>query len=246
METPQRSAFTTRPVLDSLRHRWHRSSHPAAPPREVRVLPPLRTGAGEPLLVFPMFGAGAESTAPLRDALGRAGFHCHDWGCGNDIGPSSGSLRRRLRRLEELVIDIFERERRPLTLLGWGFSGLYARELAKRATPLVRQVITLGTPFNAGAGRCAMLQPLADESGRLSPAVQRQLRERPPVPCTSIYTMSDALVPWPMCVEAPSPVSESIMVPARGHRALADDPQVRRIVADRLAQPARAWQPYAA
>lgn len=239
MQTEQpRSTFTTRPVLDSMRQTWRE-------PREPQHHEPASaTGEGQPLLAFPMFGGGPESTARLRDALGRSGFHCYDWGYGNDTGPRSGSLRNRLRRLEELVIDVFEHERRPVTLLGWGLSGLYARELAKRATPLVRQVITLGTPFNTDAGRCAMLQPLLDASGRLPEALQRQLRERPPVPCTSIYTMADALVPWPMCIEAPSPASESIAVPARGHRALADDPQVRRIVADRLAQPEDEWQPY--
>jgi hypothetical protein len=246
MQTGQpRSAFTTRPALDSWRQPW-RGVASSPVPRESRVLAPLKTGAGQPLLVFPMFGAGPESTARLRDALARAGFHCHDWGHGRDEGPHSGSLRQRLRRLEEGIIDIFEAEREPVTLVGWGFSGLYARELAKHATPLVRQVITLGTPFNTGAGQCAMLRPLLDDSGRLPLAVQQQLRERPPVPCTSIYSMSDALVPWPMCIEPPSPASESIMVPALGHRALADHPQVRRIIADRLAQRAGSWQPYAA
>jgi pimeloyl-ACP methyl ester carboxylesterase len=244
MQTEQpRSTFTTRPALDSMRHLWRDSRAPSRHGDACLADAPV-LGDGQPLLVFPMFGGGPESTARLREGLARSGFHCYDWGYGNDTGPRSGSLRTRLRRLEELVIDVFEHERRPVTLLGWGLSGLYARELAKRATPLVRQVITLGTPFNTEAGRCAMLQPLVDASGRLPAALQAQLRERPPVPCTSIYTMADALVPWPMCIEAPSSASESIMVSARGHRALADDPQVRRIVADRLAQPEDEWQPY--
>jgi pimeloyl-ACP methyl ester carboxylesterase len=246
METGQQpSAFGALPVLDHLRHAWRPRSggHPAA---EVRALPVLKTGAGQPLLAFPMFGAGPESTAPLRESLGRAGFHCHDWGYGNDTGPRTGSLRKRVRRLEELVIDIFETEREPVTLLGWGFSGLYAREIAKRAAPLVRQVITLGTPFNATGAPCAMLQPLHDASGRLPAAVQQQLREHPPVPCTSIYTMSDALVPWQMCIGAESPTCENILVPAHGHRGLADHPMVREIIADRLAQPEDEWRPYGA
>jgi hypothetical protein len=246
METGQpRTALGASPAPDTVRHAWAGRAG-RRPPAEIRTRTQPTTGAGQPLLVFPMFGAGADSTARLRDALDRAGFHCHDWGYGNDTGPSTGTLRNRLRRLEERVIDVFESEREPVTLLGWGFSGLYARELAKRATPLVRQVITLGTPFNAGAGRCAMLQPLCDATGRLPEALQQQLRERPPVPCTSIYTLSDALVPWQMCIEADSPTSQSILVPAAGHRALADHPTVREIVADRLAQAADEWRPYAA
>jgi hypothetical protein len=230
------------PRPGALLQQWQAWQHA---PRALALDEPGRmVGEGQAALVFPMFGAGPESTARLRTALDRAGFRPHDWGHGEDTGPRSGSLRNRLRRLEELVIDIFEAERSTVTLIGWGLSGIYARELAKRTAPLVRQVITLGTPFNAAAGHCELLRPLQDESGRLPPDVQRQLRERPPVPCTSIYTMSDRAVPWPMCVEADSPLSQSIMVPATGHRALADHPEVRRIIADRMAQPDGEWRPF--
>lgn len=229
------------PMAGALLHQWQAWQHA---PRALHE-PGGAVGQGQAALVFPMFGAGPESTAGLRAALDGAGFRTHDWGCGEDTGPRSGSLRNRLRRLEELVIDVFEAERRAVTLIGWGFSGIYARELAKRTAPLVRQVITLGTPCNGAAGRCAMLDPLQDESGRLPPDLQQQLRERPPVPCTSIYTMSDRAVPWQMCVEADSLLSQSIMVPAASHRALADHPEVRRIIVDRMAQPDGEWRPFA-
>ena len=91
----------------------------------------------------------------------------------------------------------------------------------------------------------AMLRPLHDASGRLPADLQRQLRERPPVPCTSIYTMSDGAVPWSMCVEPESLLSQSIVVPASSHRALADHPEVRRIIVDRMAQPDGEWRPFA-
>lgn len=229
------------PVPGALLHQWQAWHHA---PRAVHE-PGGTPGQGQAALVFPMFGAGPESTARLRAALDGAGFATHDWGYGEDLGPRSGSLRNRLRRLEELVIDIFEAERSTVTLIGWGFSGIYARELAKRTAPLVQQVITLGTPFNTAAGQCAMLGPLQDESGRLPADLAQRLRERPPLPCTSIYTMSDGAVPWPMCVEPDSPLSQSIMVPAASHRALADHPQVRRIIVDRMALPDDEWRPFA-
>lgn len=241
MERGSPSAPSRAPVPGALLHQgqeWHfapRAAHESG--RSV--------GQGQAALVFPMFGAGPESTAPLRAALDGAGFCTHDWGGGADTGPRSGSLRHRLRRLEELVIDIFEAERSPVTLIGWGFSGLYARELAKCTAPLVHQVITLGTPFNTAAGQCAMLYPLHDGSGQLPADLRQQLRERPPVPCTSIYTMSDRAVPWSMCVEPDSPRSQSIMVPAASHRELADHPDVRRIIVDRMAQAAGEWRPFA-
>jgi len=234
---------STSPVLDALRQPW-RTLWERQPLTEPPRLIPLPIGEGQPVLVFPMFGTGAQSTQGLRAALDRAGFHCHDWGYGVDIGPRTGNLRQRLRRLEECVIDVFESEREPVTLLGWGLSGLYARELAKRVAPLVRQVITLGTPFQTGAGRCAMLQPLCDERGELPAALARELRESPPVPCTSIYSMSDRVVPWQMCVQPQSPTAQNIMVAGSDHAQLADRPRVREIIADRLAQPEGDWRPY--
>jgi hypothetical protein len=238
-----RSISSSKPVLASLRQPWRNlwdrpGGDPAAPTAP-------KPGDGQPALAFPMFGAGSESTTRLRQALNRAGFHCHDWGYGPDTGPRSGSLRHRLRRIEETLIDVFEAEREPVTLIGWGLSGLYAREVAKRATPLVRQVITLGTPFNVAAGQCDMLRPLHDDSGQVAAALARQLGERPPVPCTSIYSMSDSAVPWQMSVDVESPSSENVVVSGVEHRDLADHPKVRAIIADRLAQPADPWRPFA-
>src|SRR6478609_8312840 len=88
---------------------------------------------------------------PLRKLLDDAGFSSHDWGMGVDTGPRDGNLNRWLRDLEEKVIDVAESEGSSVTLLGWSLSGIYARELAKRTSPLVRQVITLGTPFNTSS-----------------------------------------------------------------------------------------------
>ena len=41
------------------------------------------------------------------------------------------------------------RHAKPATLIGWSLGGLYARELGKQMAPRIRQVITIGTPFNA-------------------------------------------------------------------------------------------------
>src|SRR4051794_35797407 len=90
-----------------------------------------RRGQGQAVLVLPEFGAGPESTRELRHLLEHVGFATHDWGLGVDKGPRAG-LEPLLRRLEERVIDVFEVERGPVTLIGCGLSGIYAREVAKR------------------------------------------------------------------------------------------------------------------
>src|SRR5665647_161155 len=134
-----------RPMLDALRWPWSHWPHSAS---RTTADGKLYVGDGQPVMVYPVFGGGAASTARLRAVLDKVGFTSYDWGQGIDRGPVGMRLSRWLRQLEERVIDVFEVERRPLTLVGWGLSGIYARELAKRTTPLVRQVITLSTPFN--------------------------------------------------------------------------------------------------
>ena len=108
-------------------------------------------GQGQPVIVFPVLGGGPDSTAPLRQVLDDAGFVSYDWGMGVDTGPRDRNLSRWLRALEERVIEVAEAQGSSVSLLGWSLSGIYAREVAKRTNPLVRQVITLGTPFNTMA-----------------------------------------------------------------------------------------------
>ena len=44
-----------------------------------------------------------------------------------------------------------QRRGKPTMLIGWSLGGFYAREVAKKAPSLVRQVITLATTFADGA-----------------------------------------------------------------------------------------------
>jgi hypothetical protein len=236
------SSFAHGPVLNALRHPLRTFMHSKAiPGHEGRMY----VGHGEPVIVFPMFGEGPPSTARLRQTLAEAGFTPYDWGLGVDDGPGRRGLKRHLRKLEEQVIEAFEAERQPLTLLGWGLSGLYARETAKRLSPLVRQVITLGTPITHSAewGNCRLFDALTEEF-RSDPALRQRLGQRPPVPCTAIYSMSDGVVPWSFCVETESLTSENIAIAQATHLELADHPKALEIITHRLAQPDGAWRAF--
>jgi len=222
-------------------------------PRPVAARPSvgarLSQGKGEPVLVFPRQGTGPESTLALREVLAQAGFRPHDWGHGANEGPGHMGLNRWLRKLEECVIDVFEVSQAPVTLLGWGLSGIYARELAKRANPLVRQVITLGTPFNTAADpqRLCKLVAMLDSGPERMPLVVRQrLRQRPPVPCTSLYSRDDGLVRWQQCVDHDTAESEHIEIPGAAHEELAMHPLALEVITHRLAQPDGQWRPFAA
>ena len=49
------------------------------------------------------------------------------------------------------VSSLLTRHDKPATLIGRSLGGVYAREVAKRLAPRLRQVITIGTPFSAAA-----------------------------------------------------------------------------------------------
>ena len=239
------SSFAPTPVLDALRHPLRRfMQRTIAGPRageEARIF----LGDGQPVMVFPMFGEGAPSTARLRQVLIEAGFTPYDWGLGIDEGPGERGLKRHLRRLEEQVIEAFEAERQVISLVGWGLSGIYAREVAKRVSPLVRQVITLGTPFihSEEALACPLLGPLAAECRR-DPMLLRRLGQRPPIPCTAIYSMTDGVVPWRLCAETESLTSENIAIPVATHLELPLHPKVLEIITHRLAQTPGQWRAF--
>jgi len=200
-------------------------------------------GSGQAVLVMPAFVSGPESTRALRNLLHHAGFAVHDWGLGIDYGPERG-LDRLLRRLEERVIDVFEAERDTVTLIGCDLTGIYAREVAKRTTPVVRQVITIGSPVRVSDphGRCLMLDTLLGPRSCVDNAKLNRLRQRPPVPCTSIYAPDDELVPAIYAQEPESITSECISVPVHRHSDLMLHPKTIEEITLRIARTDEAWR----
>ena len=145
-------------------------------------------------------------------------------------------------RLEELHAQ----QGRRVSLIGWSLGGIYARELARRFPSLVRQVITLASPFRdvdaTNVPRflrtAATRRPLPDQE-----AMRARLSTPLPVPSTAIYSRSDAIVAWQSCREDDGPLSENIEV-ASSHLGIGHHPIVLLTIADRLAQPEGAWRPF--
>lgn len=172
-------------------------------------------GDGHPVLVLPGLGGTDTSTAPLRWFLGRLGYRAVGWG----LGRNEGFGRHVVDGLDELLAA--KAVGGPVSVVGWSLGGVHAVELARRRPDAVRSIITLGSPL-----------------GR---------RHVPPagIPTTSIYSRSDAIVPWRMSILPPGPRREAVEV--RGsHLGLGHNPTVVVVVADRLAQRAAAWEPFVA
>ena len=182
---------------------------------------PLLAGAprgdGHPVLVLPGLGGSDLSTRPLRWFLGRLGYRAYGWGLGRNTGLSRGTATA----LDQRVAGLVDDHGRSVSLVGWSLGGVYAARLAAQASHGVRSVITLGSPL-AGAPRV--------------PAG---------VPMTSVYSRTDAIVPWRASVVPTRTGSENVEV--RGsHLGLGHNPAVLIVVADRLSQPEGAWHPFVA
>jgi len=178
-------------------------------------------GDGHPVLVLPGFLAGDLSTVPLRTLLSRLGYDAHGWGLGRNMGPTADVVEGLTRAVDELGGG----EARRVSIVGWSLGGVFGRELARRFPDRIRQVISLGSPFNAEAlGFGASAEPL-------------------PVPSTAVYTRSDGVVDWRTAVQRTDAHSENVEV--RGsHCGLGVNPAAVLVVADRLALAEGDWAPF--
>ena len=204
-------------------------------------------GDNHPVLVLPGFTAGDLSTAPLRWTIRSQGYWAHGWNLGLNIGPTD----RILDGIHERLAKLHDRHGKPVSIVGWSLGGIYARELARDNPEMVRQVITLGSPFRLTMADRSSISGLVD---RLSPAWSAEVlrlaseeADKPPlsVPSTAIYSRTDGVVRWHTCIDMVRENHENIEV--RGsHSGLGVNPAVHIAVSDRLMQPAYDWRAFKA
>jgi pimeloyl-ACP methyl ester carboxylesterase len=203
-------------------------------------------GDGHPVLVLPGLLAEDASTATMRVYLRTLGYEVHGWRLGRNLGPTPAILAGMTARLEEL----HRTTRRSVSLIGWSLGGIFARELARARPALVRQVITLGSPFGLSDPDDSRANSTYRRLGVLhaSPGSlpsRRRLSRPIPVPTTAIYSRLDGVVPWQACINPPGPQRENVAVYS-SHLGMGHNAAVLWVIADRLAQSAGAWQPFRA
>lgn len=192
-------------------------------------------GDGHPILVYPGFALDGSSTADLRVRLQQLGYVVYDWRQGYNYGPGI-DFDRWLLMLSEQLVDIQANHQCSVSLIGCSLGGTYARELAKLHPHLVRQVITLATPFvkpdviaaEKVFGNFASIHPLIDR------ALLQRLSEEPPVPCSSIYSRIDGIVNWQTCLGKEAPGYRNIEVQGVSHLGMSHHPEVLKVVSSLL------------
>ncbi|MDQ2754408.1 MAG: alpha/beta hydrolase [Actinomycetota bacterium] len=255
MSSPSRAARRQPEDLSVLCHRPSPLLFATEPSRAVlelgltAALRPLLAntpgGDGHPVIVLPGFTAADNSTLYLRHFLRRRGYFVHGWRLGINLGPTD----RILKGLQERFAAVSKQHGRKCSLVGWSLGGIFAREIARTQPEHVRQVITLGSPFQLIRLRDTNAAPLywmmSLRHSPTAPTVRDLRHGRPPleVPSTAVYTRGDGVVSWQACQDGQGPHHESIEV-LGSHCGLGHNPTVLRVVADRLALPEDGWKPY--
>lgn len=179
-------------------------------PRLIARLPALLTHSrsrGAPVVVLPGYGFNDASTAPLRAYLRFLRYRVTGWGLGANHGRVGEVIGPVARLLEAQVAE----HRRPIALVGQSLGGYVAREVARQHPELVSQVITLGTPIFArtsSAPICCRVTALSSDADRVVPPSRSQANDA----ATTNVAVSST------------------------HFTMGIDPDVWRIVADRLAE----------
>ncbi|CAM3136968.1 Alpha/beta hydrolase [Sphingomonas antarctica] len=203
-------------------------------------------GDGHPVLILPGFMTSDMSTSVLRKYLKQLGYEPHTWDLGRNLGPRTCGWEG-----EKLIARfdaVYAATGNRVSLIGWSLGGVLARQLARRRPEMVRQIITLGSPFTGNPAATNVMAAYEYMTGqRLRDAhTAKQLaesREVPPVPSTAIFTKGDGIVAWQNCMEPESPLTDNIEV--RGsHCGLGINASVLYAIADRLAQKDGEWKPF--
>ncbi|MEM8705639.1 MAG: alpha/beta hydrolase [Actinomycetota bacterium] len=200
-------------------------------------------GDGHAVLVAPGLLATDRSTWLLRRFLTDKGYDARGWGLGRNLGSIE-----QFDALTDRIAALALASGAPVSVIGWSLGGVGARYATAQDPDVVRQVITLGSPFRVDPRDKPFFPAYARLSGVTRDDFTSERLEAvmatPRVPTTSIASRDDAVVSLAEARQPAGPRAETIEV-GGSHVGLARNAEVLAIVADRLAQPADTWQPYA-
>lgn len=158
----------------------------------LRKLPATRLRRS--VMVIPGFLGDDRGNQPLIRFLQSKGYAASGWHQGRNMGLQSFDEDSLFATLAPLI----EAGDGEVSLIGHSLGGIYAREIARMQPQLIRQVITLGSPFGRGRQHASHASRLYR---RLNPQQDSRddeevLATPPPVPTTAIYSRADGIVNW--------------------------------------------------
>lgn len=191
---PSKLAFAVelpRAMWSVVSHAWHRDQLRDAP-----------RGDGRPVMLLPGLINSDRSNFALRGFLNRLGYHAVGWGLGRNLGVRAVGKDAEL--LIAKVQALYDARGEKVTLIGVSLGGIMARIVAHRRPDLVREVITVSSPY-AGPPTATNVwmafelltgEKIGDEDVKARSA---EAAAPPPVPTTAIWSRSDGLVNGMIC-----------------------------------------------
>jgi pimeloyl-ACP methyl ester carboxylesterase len=212
-------------------------------------------GHGEPVVVVPGFLGSDRYLTELVLWLRRIGYRPYFSGIGRNVDCPELLTQRLLMTVEQAHADTHE----PVSIVGHSLGGMLARAAAHRAPSLVKQVITMGSPF-----RSVKAHPIVLSAANLVRSnIVRERRQRREVTNTcftpecscgfvttlkrdaesgnphsptferaAIFSKYDGIVDWRSCVEEEAALNREV---TSTHVGMAFNPDVYRTLANLLA-----------
>jgi pimeloyl-ACP methyl ester carboxylesterase len=196
--------------------------------KELLLLP---SGNGEPIVLIPGWRAPELSMAPLRLFLKSRNYEAIHWGLGLNRGETESDIGL----LADKVAQLARSKGGPVSLVGWSLGGVIARETARLVPGSVASVITFGTPVTGGPTFTVAAANWGNkECERIAGQISR-LDENSPiiVPIVAIFSRTDRVVSWPVCIDQTSPRVKHVEV-GSNHTGMGFDPDVWSVIVRHL------------
>jgi pimeloyl-ACP methyl ester carboxylesterase len=189
-------------------------------------------GHGAPVILTPGLGASDVSLLPLRRFLRDRGYHARSAG----LGRIGGNVPELAAQLLARTIVVHRQTGHKVTLIGWSMGGILSREVARERPELVERIITFGTPVTGGPAHTAFGRGLTDaDRALIDERIEHRSQVAIRVPITAIWSRRDGVVAPAACIDRRSPQVEHVEVSST-HLGMGIDPDVWRIIADRLGE----------
>ncbi|MES2988212.1 MAG: alpha/beta hydrolase [Pseudomonadota bacterium] len=196
-------------------------------------LPP---GDGRPVLVLPGMFNTDRSNIALRHMLRKLGYRAYGWGLKRNLGVRTVGSENE--RVIERIAEIHAETGEKVSLIGISLGGIMARLAAHRHPELIREVITISSPFAGPPTATNVWRQFewltGEKIGDAAVIARREEAGQPlPVPATAIWSRSDGLVNGLICREADGGSARAIEI-SSSHLFVQMKPETLRAVAQVL------------